>query len=253
MLAVNALPTFVGEAVYSRGWLLAVLNLFDVSAIVWLAIGAGLALLWQADDHHVPRRADWTVAGAAAIAALVPLPPLSGAVLSFVGLWGWMNSPARSPGRRAAAIFLSLSTFLFWGRVFLALGAGPLLAADAQFVSLISGLPANGNELQFADGTHFVVAPGCSSLHGISLALILWVTAVAWFDFRLTARLRWTLAAAIVASVLVNGARLAVIAWYPRDFDFWHEGNGAAAFGWIALVAVTAVVYRGLAGAQRAL
>ena len=242
----------MGESVQSHGWLNAVINLFDISAIVWLAIAAGLGLLWHQGKPDLPTQIDWLLAGAAILAALAPLPPLSGAALSGVALWGWLASPAHSSARRAAAIFLSLSTFLFWGRIFLALGAGPLLSADAAFVSLISGMPAFGNVLQFTDGTRFVIAPGCSSLHGISLALILWTTAVAWFDYRITTRLRWTLALAVLASVLVNGVRLTMIAWYPKDFDYWHVGLGATCFGWMSLIVITAVVYRGTLDQSRA-
>ena len=228
------------------------INLFDVSAIVWLAIAAGLSLLWQQSGRGRPASLDWLLAGGAVLSALIPLPPLSGAALSGAALWGWLTSAPHTSGRRAAAMFLSLSTFLFWGRIFLALGAGPLLSADAAFVSMISGMPAFGNVLQFTDGTSFVIAPGCSSLHGISLALILWTTAVAWFDTRITARLRWTLALAVFASVLINGMRLTMIAWYPKDFDYWHVGLGATIFGWFSLIVITAVVYRGISDQQHA-
>ncbi len=251
LLVANAIPTFIGEAVQTHGWLIAALNLFDISAIVWLAIAAILALCWQSGKGPAPTRGDWAVAGLAALAALFPAPPLSGVALTGVGLWGWFTFGRHSPGRRAAAIVLSLSAFFFWGRLFLALGSGPLLSADAWFVARVSGMAAQGNMVSFADGTPFLIAPGCSSLHGISLALILWTTAIAWFDFAMTARLRWTLVVAIASAIMVNAARLTMIAWYPRDFDYWHAGTGASLFGWLALLAISGVVYRGLHGATR--
>ena len=252
LLTANALPSLVGEAVQAHGWLPAGLNLFDVSAIAWLAIAAGLALLWRSGVDERPRQSDWAIAICAMVAAIVPLAPLSAAALTGVALWGWVTGRPHSSGRRAAAIFLSLSMFLIWGRVFLALGSGPLLSADARFVSLISGMPASGNVVEFADGTRFMIAPGCSSLHGISLALILWTTAIAWFDYPVTARLRWTLVLAVIASVLVNGLRLTIIAWNPHDFVYWHVGSGGALFGWLALCAIAGVVYTGIRGAARA-
>lgn len=251
LLSTNAIPVFVGEAVQTHGWFVAALNLFDISAIVWLALAAMLALCWQKGADESARSRDWVVLGFAALAALLPAPPLSGAALSAAGLWGFFSFPAHSPGRRAAAIALSLSAFFFWGHLFLALGAGPLLSADAWFVSQVSGMNAHGNTVSFADGKQFLIAPGCSSLHGISLALILWTTAVAWFDCEVTARLRWTLVLAVAAAVLVNAVRLTMIAWYPRDFDYWHTGGGASLFGWLALVAVMGVVYRGISGVIR--
>lgn len=241
----------MGEAVQAHGWLAAAFNLFDVSAIVWLAIAAGWLLAGHEQEQQRASRADWLVASGAAVAALVPVPPLSAAMLTAVAGWFWWTSPTRSQGRRAAAIFLSLSTFFFWGRIFLALGAGPLLSLDTRFVGFVSGMAVHGNVVSFADGGTFIIAPGCSSLHGISLALILWTAALGWFDLTVRGRMLWTLVLAVIASILVNGVRLAMIAWNPRDFDYWHIGLGASMFGWLALILIAGIVYRGVSGAMR--
>ncbi len=252
LLSLNALPTFVGEAVQTHGWLVASLNLFDISAIVWLALAAAVAIAFQTDVADAPATpADLAVAVGATLIALIPVPPLSAGALTGVALWGILTARPGSRARRSAAIFLSLSTFFFWGRLFLALGAGPLLSADAHFVSLISGMPVDGNVVSFANGKRFLIAPGCSSLHGISLALILWTTAIAWFKLPVSRRLIWTLAIAVLASVAVNGVRLTMIAWHPDQFDYWHVGIGGALFGWIALCADLGVVYFGIKGAIR--
>lgn len=245
MLALNALPPFIAEAIRGRGWLSAAINLFDISAIVWLALAATLAICWREPGHHPASPLDWAVATVAACAAIIPVAPLSSAMLTVVALWGLASSPARSTGRRAAAIALSLAAFLIWGRVVLALGAGPLLAADARFVATISGLQSDGNSVFFPGGGYFLIAPGCSSLHGISLALILWTTVASWFDLAITARLCIVLALAVAASVLVNGIRLALIGFNPDEFDYWHVGGGSVIFGWIALLALTGVIYFG--------
>ena len=242
---------FVSAAALQHGWLGAALNLFDVSAIVWLALAAGIALPWQANSGSAPHSSDNFVLVAAVVSALVPVPALSAAMLTLIAAWAVWSSAPGSALRRAGIILLSLTAFLLWGRVFLAWGAGPLLAADARFVGLIADARSAGNAVYFADGTNFVIAPGCSSLHGISLALILWTTVVQFFAVRLTPQVWATLGLALIASVLVNGLRLAVIAWNPHDFDYWHIGGGGVLFGWISLSAIVAVVYLGLSRAQR--
>jgi exosortase/archaeosortase family protein len=229
-----------------RGWLVAFLSLFDISAIVWLAIFACLSLLWQSKDGAVVTSRDWAFTVVVALVSALPFAALSAAALCLAGLCGMVTSPKGSEARRAGAILVSLSAFFFWGRVFLALGAGPMLSADAQFVSWISGLSVSGNIVTSVNGSTFAIAPGCSSLHGISLAFVLWTTALAWFGRPLTQRLLGLLAIAISASILVNGIRLTLIGWYPQDFDYWHIGNGAAIIGWLALIAITAVIYVGL-------
>ena len=240
------MPTFIGEAIALRGGFGAALNLFDISAIVWLAVIACLTLLWQSDDISPPSVRDWAVTVIIAGVSVLPFPALSAAALSGAGIWGIFTAPAGSPARRASIILLSLSAFFFWGRVVLALGAGPMLAADAQFVSWISGLSASGNIVTSVDGTKFVIAPGCSSLHGISLALVLWTTALTYLARPVTSRLIAFLVLAIVATIVVNGFRLVMIGWNPEHFDYWHIGDGAMLFGWVALLAVTGVLYWGM-------
>ena len=133
LLLVNAMATFVGEAVALRGAAGALLSLFDISAIVWLAIIACLALLWNSGSAAVIVRRDWVYTAIMACIAIVPFPALSAVFLVAAGLWGYFSSAMGSPARRAAVILISLSAFFFWGRLFLALGAGPMLAADYSF------------------------------------------------------------------------------------------------------------------------
>jgi exosortase/archaeosortase family protein len=251
LLTLNALTTFAGVAAKGHGWLSAVLNLFDVSAIVWLALAAVIAMLWNSNPASQLRRGDALIIVIGVSAALLPIPVASSAMLTLAAAWGFFASDKSSPLRRASVVAVSLTAFLLWGRVALAWGAGPLLAADARFVAWIAGTRSAGNAVSFADGTNFLIAPGCSSLHGISLALILWATVVQYFAIPVRQRAWLTLLVALVASVLVNGVRLAVIAWNPRDFGYWHTGGGAALFGWIALAAIVAVVYGGLGRARQ--
>lgn len=248
LLALNGLFSL---AVIADGWLVSAANLFEISAIVWLALVAGLALLLQSDQATQLRRGDTVVASLAVLAALVPVSAASSAMLTLAALWGHWTSERGSAMKRASTIFLSITAFTLWGRVGLVLGAGPLLRADASYVALLSGMQSNGNTVEFVDGTHFLIAPGCSSLHGVSLALILWTTVVEYFAVRRDARVWLTLALAVLLSVLVNGLRLTIIAWHPHDFEYWHLGMGASLFGWIALVVVAAVIYLGVGNARR--
>lgn len=251
LLTLNALTGFAVDAVQQHGWLRAALNLFDVSAIVWLALAAGIALLWDARPLAPAGRGDTLLVAGAVLAALVPAPVVSSVALTLLATWLWCSGVPGSAMRRASAIFLSLTTFLLWGRLGLMLGAGPLLSADARFVSLLSGMPSVGDVVFFADGSQFRIAAGCSSFHGVSLALILWATVVQYFALRFDRRIWITLACAVLGAVLVNGIRLATIAWNPRQFDYWHTGTGGALFGWLALGVVVAIVYRGTAHARR--
>ena len=251
LLTLNALATFVAAAVVVYGWTPALLALFDVSAIVWLAIAAGLALLWNAPGRSTVARGDGVILSLAVLAALLPVPAASSAAMTGIAAWVRWRSAPNSSLRRASTIFFSLTAFLLWGRIGLNWGAGPLLAADARFVALIADTRSVGNSVFFADGTNFIIAPACSSLHGVSLALILWTTVVQFFAVRIDARVWTTLALAVLGSIAVNGIRLAVIARNPHEFDYWHTGTGGALFGWVALTVIVAVVYKGVGRAPR--
>jgi exosortase/archaeosortase family protein len=251
LLTLNGLVTLAEVSAQEHGWLIAALNLFDVSAIIWLALAAQVDLLRRSGRDDLSGPSDRVILVTAIGAALVPIPVLSSALLTPIALWAWSTADHGAPLRRASAIVLALTTFLLWGRIALAWGAGPLLGADAAFVGWLAGVKASGNAVDFADGSRFLIAPGCSSLHGVSLGLILWTTVMQYFSLALDRRALLTLATALVGSVLVNGVRLMIIAWNPRNFAYWHTGSGAALFGWIALGVLMAVVYGGLGRARR--
>jgi exosortase/archaeosortase family protein len=251
LLILNALTTFAAAAVVLRGWQTALLALFDVSAIVWLAIAAALASLWQAPEATAPRRGDAMMMAVAILAALVPVPAASSAAMTLVAAWAWYSATPGSALRRASAICFSLTAFLLWGRIALNWGAGLFLTADAARVGDQRNEPRVGNAVFFPDGTNFIIAPACSSLHGVSLALILWVTVVNYFAMRIDTRVWATLVLAVLGSIAVNGVRLAVIARNPHEFDYWHTGTGGALFGWFALAVIAGVIYQGVNRASR--
>jgi exosortase/archaeosortase family protein len=251
LLALNALSTFVAAAVVLRGWGTALLALFDVSVIVWLAIAAVVALLWQEREPGHGQRGDGLVLALAALAALLPIPPASSAALTLASAWAWLTAPRMSALRRASAIAFSMTATLLWGRVALSWGSGLFLTADAGFVALIADTRHVGNAVFFPDGTNFLIAEGCSSLHGVSLAVVLWVTVVQYFAIRIGRGVWLTLVLAVLGAILVNGARLAVIALRPHEFDYWHTGDGGALFGWLALIVIVGVIYQGTSRATR--
>lgn len=251
LLTLNALTTFVASSATTHGWVSALLSLFDVSAVVWVAFAAGLALLWNASDASTTRRGDGVALALALVVSILPVPAASSALLTLLAGWVWYLAPPQGPLRRASAVFFSLTAFLLWGRIALNWGAGPFLSADAAFVALIAETRSVGNAVFFADGTNFIIAPACSSLHGVSLAVILWTTVTQYFALRIDRRAWLTLVVAVLASIAVNGVRLAVIARNPHDFEFWHTGSGGALFGWVALAVTVGVIYQGIGRALR--
>lgn len=244
----NKLAGMAVAAVAADGWTLATLNLFGISAILWLAIAAGLILVRGAEQAPI-RSADLALTALVLVSAIVPIPGASAAALTVLAAYVIATSRSGSVLRRAAYIFLAMTSSLIWGPLFLELFSGPLLGIDAQFVSWIANTRQVGNQIAFADGSGtFVVAPTCSSFHGMSLALVFWVTVNQWFEVRLTWMSVLWVAAALLGTIAINAARIAAIAHFPGHFTALHTGWGAQLASWTTLLLVVAIC---LYGARR--
>lgn len=244
VLALNGAVMLAAGAVHARGWIASILNLFEISAILWCAAAAGVAILWRAPVSEPATRFDMILLGFCALAAMLFVPMASTAALTALCIWAVITTPAGSPLRRAALIFLAMTTGLLWGRLLLIVGSDVFLAGEAVLVSAVTGRGGEGNMVAFDAGPGFyTVAPGCSSLQGVSLAVVLWVTVTQYFEVSLGARAWAALAGAVVVAVATNLARLSTIALFPDYFVTLHEGLGATICGWIALVGIVAVVW----------
>jgi exosortase/archaeosortase family protein len=247
LASLNAFMGPAARALSDYGLAYALFELFGISAILWTALAAALALLRDAPPAPL-RRGDPWVALVALLAALLPAPPASAVALTLVGLY--LAATASVPAeRKAGLIAVAMTGPLLWGRLLLALFSGPMLAADTRLVALVTGAQRGGNLIGSADDGHgLAVAPGCSSWQGISLALLLWVTVNQWFGVRSGPRAFGILAAAVVATVAINVLRIAAMLTFPTHIEAIHHGWGWHLAMWSTLLLVAAIC---LWGARR--
>jgi exosortase/archaeosortase family protein len=252
LFLLATLNAFVGLAlrhIEGMGFAAAALNLFGVSAILWTALAAGLSIAREGDVAEPWRRGDGLLAALVVAAALFPVSTASAVALTGASLWAIFTSPPRSPLRRSGFVFLAITGAVLWGRLILALFSGPLLAMDAIFVAGSLGVEHVGNTLWSADGaTRLIVAPGCSSMQGMSLAIVFWATVNQLFRVPFTWGAVGWCAAALVATVAVNVVRIGSMLWFPGHLEALHNGWGYSLFMWLTLVLVVAIV---LVGARR--
>lgn len=239
--ALNGLATRISWSL-SKGLWLSLSETFGVSGIVWLALGIIVALAMAERADQAATRRDWALALGVVAISLLPSPALAGAALFPYALWGMIDARAGTAQRAMASIMLALTLTLVWGP--LALRIMPeLLDADARMVAGILGGHAQGNIYASLDGrSHFLVAPGCSSLNNMSLATILAVSLTRYFGLKLDARIVLAIAAASLATIAINVLRMTMIALHPANIEYWHHGTGSVVFGWLALFAIIAVV-----------
>jgi exosortase/archaeosortase family protein len=139
-----------------------------------------------------------------------------------------------------------MSGALLWGGLILLLFSRPLLDVDAIFVSGLLGTEHQGNLLWYEGGsTRLVVAPGCSSMQGISLALLFWVTVNQFFEVRFDRRAILCCLAALAATVLINVLRIGSMLVFPQHLDAIHHGWGFHFAMWATLLAVAAICVYG--------
>ena len=248
LATLNAFAGFAVRTVTDYGWTYALFELGGISAVLWIALAAALALL-QLDDKEPVRPGDRVVAAFVVLFALSPFPPASSAALSALALWMLATAASGSPTRRAGVVALAMTTALLWGRVMLALFSRPLLGADTWLVGHLVGVEPVGNTLRFVDGTGAIaVAPGCSSWQGMSLALVFWATVNQWFGVRFGWRpVGWYLLA-LAATVLVNVVRIGAMVTFPAHIEEIHHGYGWHIAMWSTLTLVCAIC---LYGARR--
>ncbi len=249
LAAGNALMGFALQFFHEHDLASSLGNLFGISAVIWVAAVAGLALLAEPVASAPIERLDWAVAAMTAVAALIPLGPASSVALTLLSIYAIVTSAPGSTLRRAAIIFLAITGMLIWGRLALALFSGPLLDADSFLVASLFGMARVGNFISFADGSgQFAVAPGCSSLQGISIAIVMWALVNQWFEVPFNRAALIALLAALSATVAINVLRIGAIGLFPAHFDEIHTGIGWHVFSWLTLISVAGIC---LYGARR--
>lgn len=252
LFLLATLNAFFGNAVGSvatRGWAAAAANLFDISAILWVALAAGLAILAEDPDRARWRRGDSAIAAALLAAALLPAPAASAVALTAAAAWAIATSDAGTALRRSGIIFLTVTGALIWGRLLLLYFSRSLLDVDAAFVTGLIGAEQIGNVI-WSDATdaRVIVAAGCSSMRGLSLALVFWATVNQYYRVPFGWRAALTCLAALAATVGVNVLRIAAMLCWPEHLPAIHHGWGWLIAMWSTLFLVVGIC---LFGARR--
>jgi hypothetical protein len=243
----NGIVGQVHGAVTSDGAAAALMNTFNISAVVWIAFFVCCMLLFRAPGEPLVR-GDSIVAVCAVATFMLPLGPLNWVALTGLALYILRDSFARhsrqplSPIHRAAWILLAMTGAMFWGRLLLSSASGPLLGADAFLISWIAGTEHIGNTVRFADGAGYIwIEPGCSSLTNVSLAILCWVL------FAQSRGLRWSFGnaawclLACVSVVAINVIRIGLMVLHREHFDLIHGPTGAAVASWLSIAAMIGV------------
>jgi exosortase/archaeosortase family protein len=250
--ALNGFAGSIAKDVHQADSLDDAMKLGGLSAIVWFSL-VGLFLIGgERSDPYVLTPRDRLVLIGMALLAFVPVNIAGAMSVLLGGTYLAVIARGDSSARRVAVLMLALTGPLVWGRVLLTFWGPLLLGVDARFAALIAGVPSHGNVVSFFQHPGVLyVALGCSSLHNMSLAVLLFATLTQMLALRLTPRLLATCALGAISMGFVNILRLAALARYPDHFDYLHTGPGGYMFGVASFVMAGVVIGAGIVAATR--
>ena len=248
LLLANGMTLRIVRSIEQSGPSVALLATFQISAAVWVAAAAAVALLLRCT---VPlTRHDHRLAAVLAALALLPLSQASWLALSALALHLMLAPSAAGQSsatlRRAGLILLGITGAMFWGRLVLQAGGDAILRADAVLVGWLTGMPVDGNLVRMVGGAGWVwIAPYCSSLSNMSIAILCCVTVTAWRGLPWDGGQALRCAAACAAVIAINDLRVAMIVWHPARYDLVHGDIGLAVANWVTIGAVLLICLSG--------
>ena len=251
LAALNAQADLIINALTWQKPLEALTTLGGIAAVIWIAMYAALMLGFE-ESHRRIERKDALVLALVIGLCLLPLSYAAQAGLLLCGGYLFATSRTGDTSRRISIILLALTGPLIWGRIVLQLFATPLLWLDAHIAGAAAGTHVQGNMVQFADTSrNFLIGTQCSSVHNMSLAVVLWTTAAALFNLRIDRGFVVAGAGMVALMFGLNILRLTLMAIFPANFEWLHAGLGADLFGWAGLAGAALLAALGVTSAAR--
>lgn len=229
----------------------ALLNLGGISAVIWAAMLAAWKIGGE-DDRPLSGGLDLAILLLVALLSFLPISYAAQGGLLICACYLLATADRRSDAqRRAGFVLLALTGPLIWGRLLLRLFEGPILALDARLVGTAIGSHVDGNMVRFADGSgRFIIGDPCSSVHNMSLAIVLWTTAAMLFRIRVDRAYVLVGVGMAVLMFALNIVRLSVLGLFPAHFDYLHDGGGAVLFSWAGLIGAALLAGMGVLSAS---
>jgi hypothetical protein len=235
---VNGLGPKVMQAVANDGLIDAAVSTFDISALVWVACAIAIGLLIEDQGDHVSAV---DVAIGVAFLALVALPIGEAAWLGLCGLGLyilWVAGDA-SPRRRGAKILIVITVPMLWSRLLFRLFSNTILHIDASLVGYMLGSATADNVVPFVDGSGtLVILSGCSSLAGLSLVALCWVTITQFVEHNWSIKDSFWCVLTAISVVAVNVTRISMMGLSEAHYEMIHStwGNFVASTVTLCLV-----------------
>jgi hypothetical protein len=229
-------------------------DLLAVGIFQYLAWYVIFRLLGSSNLAPAARLRDFLVIAALCLLVFLPWSRAIWVAATGVAIYLRLTDTGDPKLRAAGIVLIALAVQELWGPVLFNFLAPHLLRAEAAAVGTMLAAARPGtvwqdNAIMGPTGHGVMIISGCSSFHNTSLALLCWVT---------VSRLRaqdWqvrdfvTGGAIAITMILLNMARICLMAWNIELYDYWHNGIGAEIF---AISASLTILLMSLYGSRSA-
>jgi hypothetical protein len=188
-------------------------------------------------------RVDLGVISACAMFFLFPKQSLPFAGATIAGVYFWRRRPYNAQLASAGQLWLAISVYRLWGRLFFQIVCEPIIQAEVFVIAkagqlLGFGLSLDGIRIISPNGWFVYLMDGCSSFHNASLAVLVWLSLVKLAGSRVSGSKLMALGIGVLAIVCLNALRILLMTPSEEAYLFWHEGSGATLFSCLTLGAI---------------
>jgi len=140
-------------------------------------------------------------------------------------------------------LWLAISCYESFGRLFFKLVSAPLMDAELSFIARMGPalgfqVSRDGIRLVSPDGWFIFMLERCSAFHNLSLAVLVWLSLLKLASAEVHRPQLVALAVAVLSIFLLNALRILLMTPSAAAYHFWHEGAGSVVFSCAAFFAV---------------
>jgi exosortase/archaeosortase family protein len=229
-----------------------VADLAAQNLVYWFACCVVLYRLNASDNRARASVYDWCFALAMLCAILVSsfiaYRFAIGFLTSVMGLYLLVLYRKDEQLASAGAVLLAVSAHLVWGPIVFQLLTPEFLRADAALVGALlmlvdPGIVWTGTTFHASAGHAISIVGACSSFQNLSTALLACAAAAMFVRTTWTRRDLSAIAMASVAMIVLNDARLCLLAQSAASYEFWHQGQGALLFGYFTTTVMLLIAF----------
>ena len=167
----------------------------------------------------------------AMLAAVVTHPFTVALALTPWALYAFMRVDGDDRLRGASLLLLALCAHVGWAPVIYQLFAPHILLVDAFAVDAVMGglgmdIERDGMRYTGENGHMVMLAGACSAFKNLSAALPIYISTVLLMRPGTTSRDKHALGIVLLAVMLMNAVRVALLASGPEAYAYWHDGAG---------------------------